>query len=77
MGEEKIVNLNEQPKKKIRKATGEALIPPLGLKPRFISETQYKNERINDILNAMERYSDNNTVIPVEWVTELRELLNV
>ena len=66
MGEEKIVKLNEKP----------VLIPPLGLKPRFISEAQYKNDRINDILNAMERYSDNNMVIPIEWVTELRELIN-
>lgn len=44
--------------------------PPLGLTPKFVWDTM----RINDILNAMERYSYANKPIPVEWINELKSL---
>ena len=50
--------------------------PPLGLMPKFISIDMYRSNRIGDILDAMERYSNDNIAIPVEWVIELRELLS-
>lgn len=46
--------------------------PPIGLKPKFI----HRKERINDILDAMERYAKAECLILPEWVDELRELIN-
>ena len=46
--------------------------PPIGLKPKFI----HRKERINDILDAMERYTKAECLILPEWVDELRELIN-
>ena len=45
---------------------------PIGLKPKFI----HRKERINDILDAMERYTKAECLILPEWVDELRELIN-
>lgn len=50
---------------------------PIGLIPKDVSREMYRISRIQDILDAMEKYSDSNYVIPVEWVIELRELLNI
>ena len=43
---------------------------PLGIEPRVI----WKSKRINDILDAMERYATAKVPIPVEWVEELKDL---
>lgn len=45
--------------------------PPIGLKPRYIHD----GERIDEILCAIERYTDANMPIPKSWVNELRDLL--
>lgn len=45
--------------------------PPLGLKPKWIHDAQ----RIREIFEAMERYSDAEKPIPREWIDELRELV--
>ena len=45
--------------------------PPLGLKPKFIHD----KIRIKEILDAMERYSYQRFPIPIEWIEELRELI--
>lgn len=45
--------------------------PPLGLMPKWL----YDEQRIYDILNAMERYSKQEYKIPLEWITELRSLI--
>ena len=45
--------------------------PPLGLKPKYIHD----KTRIREILDAMERYSEQRFPIPIEWVEELRELI--
>ena len=45
--------------------------PPIGLKPRYIHDS----ERIDEILCAIERYTDANMSIPKSWVNELRDLL--
>ena len=46
--------------------------PPIGLKPKFI----HRKERINDILDAMERYTKSECLVFPEWIDELRELIN-
>jgi hypothetical protein len=46
--------------------------PPLGLIPRYIRDTQ----RLQEILEAMHRYSVGGKVIPKLWSDELAELLN-
>jgi len=46
--------------------------PPVGLTPRYIHD----GERIDEILCAIERYTDANMSIPKSWVDELRDLLN-
>ena len=45
--------------------------PPLGLKPKYIHD----KARVEEILDAMERYSYQRFPIPIEWVEELRELV--
>lgn len=46
--------------------------PPLGLKPKYIQD----KARIKEILDAMERYSEQRFPIPIEWIEELRELID-
>lgn len=45
--------------------------PPLGLTPRRI----HNWERMIAIIEAIERYSYADMVIPKEWVSELKDLL--
>lgn len=45
--------------------------PPLGLTPRYI----HKFKRIQDIREAVIRYSTENMVIPPEWIEEYNELI--
>ena len=47
------------------------LKPPLGLKPKYIHD----KARVKDILDAMERYSYQRFPVPIEWIEELRELI--
>lgn len=44
--------------------------PPIGIMPRYI----YESNRINDILSAIERYTEKGIPIPMEWIEELKEL---
>lgn len=46
--------------------------PPLGLEPRWIHDSK----RAQDILDAIERYTDANMSIPKKWVEELKDLFN-
>ena len=56
---------------KIDYPTTTVSIPPFGLKPKYIHD----KTRIREILDAMERYSEQRFPIPIEWVEELRELI--
>lgn len=47
-------------------------MPPLGLKPRKIHD----RDRMNEIISAIERYSEESMLIPKEWTDELRDLAN-
>lgn len=46
--------------------------PPIGIVPHFI----WVDKRILEILEAFERYSNAGKAVPVEWVTELRKLID-
>ena len=46
--------------------------PPLGLKPRGIHD----RHRLNEIIEAMERFTADQTPIPQEWIDEMKELLD-
>ena len=45
--------------------------PPLGVMPK----TLWVEDRVNDILEAMERYRRGKYIIPAEWAEELAEHL--
>ncbi|AAK79868.1 hypothetical protein BJV85_002090 [Clostridium acetobutylicum] len=45
--------------------------PPTGLEPHTI----WVGKRIQDIKEAMDRYTEANKSIPIEWVNEYNELL--
>lgn len=47
--------------------------PPLGLKPRGA----WIELRKIEILQAIRRYSDRGVAVPVEWIDELAELLEI
>ena len=51
----------------------ELIKPPLGLMPRAIHDFN----RIREIVEAIERYSDAEKPIPLEWVGELKDLLKI
>lgn len=44
--------------------------PPLGLMPKWVHDAK----RAEDILDAIERYTDENMSIPKSWVKELKDL---
>ena len=46
--------------------------PPLGLEPRWVHDSR----RAENILEAIERYTDANMSIPKTWVEELKDLFN-
>jgi hypothetical protein len=52
-------------------AATECSAPPLGLMPRHIHD----EKRITAIKAAIERYSEANKAIPIEWITEYNELI--
>ena len=54
-----------------KKEKEEPLPPPLGLKPRYVHD----NERLKDIISAMERYSKVLKPIPGVWIDELKDLI--
>lgn len=46
--------------------------PPIGVKPRWLHDS----ERLKDILDAIERYTNDDLPIPKDWVIELRDLFS-
>jgi hypothetical protein len=45
--------------------------PPLGIIPRHIWEAQ----RVQDIIEATDRYTDANKAMPLEWIDEYNDLV--
>lgn len=48
--------------------------PPLGITPKYIWERKIKEERLHDLLAAMDRYEKEGLRIPIEWNREYLEL---
>lgn len=46
--------------------------PPLGLKPKWVHDSERKRE----IIDAMERYAEVKKPIPIEWIEELKQLIS-
>ena len=46
--------------------------PPLGLKPRKIHD----QDRMNELICAIERYSEASMPVPKEWTDELKDIVN-
>ena len=44
--------------------------PPLGITPKNIHDLM----RVEEIITAMKRYSNEEIPIPIEWITELHDL---
>lgn len=57
--------MNKEAAKEIRK-------PPLGLEPRW----HHEGQRLMDILDAMERYDKASVEWDLDWIVELRSLIN-
>jgi hypothetical protein len=46
--------------------------PPIGLRPKWVSD----KERLNEVRSAIVRYYDAELKIPVEWIEEYNELID-
>jgi hypothetical protein len=55
------------------KVLNKLIKPPIGLKPRYIIDT----ERFNDVRGAIVRFYDAETEIPVKWIEEYNELIRL
>ena len=45
--------------------------PPIGVMPKKL----YKQQRMDDLKGAIDRYKEANKPIPIEWVTEYNQLV--
>ena len=59
------VNRNNEMRKRYYKK------PPLGLKPHYV----WLTERIDEIVDAINRYLEARVKVPDEWINEFNELL--
>ena len=48
------------------------VMPPIGLKPKFVNIL----ERLNEVRGAIVRHYDAELKIPVEWIEEYNELID-
>lgn len=47
---------------------------PIGLLSKAAWEVQMRNQRIDDLVDAIRRYKEARLAIPQEWLDELREV---
>jgi len=47
--------------------------PPIGLKPKWLSD----EERLNEVIGAIIRYSYVKLKIPIEWIREYNEIIDI
>jgi hypothetical protein len=55
----------------MKKELKQIVKPPIGLRPKRISD----KERLNEVRGAIVRYYDAELKIPVEWIEEYNELI--
>jgi len=53
------------------KELGKIIKPPIGLRPKWVSD----KERLNEVRSAIVRYYDAELKIPIEWIKEYNELV--
>ena len=46
--------------------------PPIGLRPKWVSD----KERLNEVRSAIVRYYDAELKIPIEWIEEYNQLID-
>lgn len=56
----------------MKKELGQIVKPPIGLRPKWVSN----KERLNEVRSAIVRYYDAELKIPIEWVDEYNELID-
>ncbi|QZI90395.1 hypothetical protein MYOV003v1_p0071 [Vibrio phage 207E48.1] len=66
---------NGLPEEEVTETPTEEKAPPIGLVPENIYDERCNDNRINDILDAMDRYRRAGVSIPPEWAQELKERL--
>jgi len=57
----------------MRKKRKQTIKPPIGLKPKWLSD----EERLNEVIGAIIRYSDVKLKIPFEWIEEYNEIIDL
>ena len=56
----------------MKKELEQIIKPPIGLRPKWVSD----KERLNEVRDAIVRYYDAELKIPVEWIKEYNELID-
>ena len=56
----------------MKKELEQIVKPPIGLKPKWLSD----KERLNEVRSAIVRYYRAELKIPIEWVKEYNELID-
>ena len=56
----------------MKKEDEKIVMPPIGLKPKFVNRL----ERLNEVRGAIVRYYDAGLKIPVEWIEEYNEFID-
>lgn len=57
----------------MEKENKKVVMPPIGLKPKFVNRL----ERLNEVRGAIARYYEAELKIPIEWIEEYNELIDV
>jgi hypothetical protein len=55
--------------------SGQRQRPPLGLRPEASAIHGFRADRIREIIAAMTRYIEADTLVPIEWLRELERRL--
>jgi hypothetical protein len=56
----------------MKKELEQIVKPPIGLRPKWVSD----KERLNEVRSAIVRYYDAELKIPIEWIEEYNELID-
>jgi hypothetical protein len=56
----------------MKKELEQIVKPPIGLRPKWVSD----KERLNEVRSAIVRYYDAELKIPIEWIEEYNQLID-
>jgi hypothetical protein len=57
----------------MKKELEQIVKPPIGLRPKWASD----KERLNEVRSAIVRYYDAELKIPIEWIEEYNQLIDI